>query len=191
MAISLTRHRFTTVDYHKMAEAGILRDDDRVELIEGEIVEVPPQHSRHATGVRLAEDALRALFGAGFEVRAQLPLALGQYSEPEPDVAVVVGTPRDFMDAHPTSALLVVEVADTTLSFDRDTKGSLYAAAGIPEYWIVNLVHRQLEIYRDPGAMPEAPYGFGYRTRTIALPGEVVATPAPTGARLAVDELLP
>jgi Uma2 family endonuclease len=124
-------------------------------------------------------------------VRAQLPLALGEYSEPEPDVAVVAGGPRDYAEAHPTSALLVVEVSETTLGLDHDTKGSLYAAAGIPEYWIVDLVHRRLEIYRDPCPIPEARYGFGYRTRTIALPGDVVATPAPSGSRVAVDDLLP
>jgi Uma2 family endonuclease len=183
--------RWTRQEYEYLAEIGVLRPDEHVELIGGEIIEVPPQHSRHATAVRLAEDVLRAIFGAGFDVRTQLPLALGQHSEPEPDVAVVVGTPRDFTDAHPTSALLVVEVADTTLSFDRDTKGSLYAAAGIPEYWIVNLVHRQLEIHRDPGIVPEAQYGFGYRSRMIALAGEAINTPAPTGSRLAVDDLLP
>jgi len=141
--------------------------------------------------VCLAEEALRVAFGPGVVVRTQLPLALGQYSEPEPDVAVVVGTARDFTDDHPTSALLVVEVADATLSFDRNAKASLYAAAGIPEYWIVNLVHRQLEMHREPGLVPEARFDFGYRTRTIALPGEVVSIPGPAGARLAVDDLLP
>lgn len=183
--------RWTRDEYQQLADSGVLRPDERVELIAGEIIAVPPQHSRHATGVRLAEDALRALFGVGFDVRAQLPLALGQDSQPEPDVAVVVGTPRDFSEAHPTSALLVVEVADTTLTFDRETKSSLYAAAGIPEYWIVNLVHRQIEIHRDPSAMPETPFGRGYRTRTIGLPGETINAPLPAGSPLAVDDLLP
>ena len=85
----------------------------------------------------------------------------------------------------------MVEVADTTLSFDRDTKSSLYAAAGIPEYWIVNLAHRQLEVYRDPSAMPETPFGSGYRSRTIVLPGESINAPLPAGAPLDVDDLLP
>ncbi len=181
--------RWTRQEYHQLAESGVLRPDERVELIEGEIVEMPPQLSPHATGVCLAEDALRAAFGPGFVVRAQLPLALGEYSEPEPDVAVVVGGPRDYAKAHPTTAVLVVEVSDATLAFDRNVKASLYAAAGIPEYWIVNLVHRQLEVHCDPGALPEARYGFGYRVRTIARPGEVVA--APSGGRVAVDDLLP
>jgi Uma2 family endonuclease len=183
--------RWTRQEYEHLGEIGVLRPDERVELIEGEIVEKPLQLSRHATGVRLAQDALRLAFGPGFDVRAQLPLALGEYSEPEPDVAVVVGGPRDYAETHPTAALLVVEVSDSTLSFDRDTKGSLYAAASIPEYWIVDLAHRRLEIYRDLCASPEARYGFGYRTRTVALPGEVVATPTPSGSHVAVDDLLP
>jgi Uma2 family endonuclease len=183
--------RWTRDEFQQIAESGVLRPDERVELIEGEIFELPPQLSYHATGVCLAQDALRDAFGAGFVCRAQLPLALGQRSQPEPDVAVVPGTIRDFANAHPTTALLVVEVSEATLSFDRDTKGSLYASAGIPEYWIVNLVHRQLELYRDPAPIPETRYGFGYRTRIIALSGELVDTPSPTGARVAVDDLLP
>src|SRR5262245_8562612 len=102
--------RWTRGEYDRLAELGILGPDERVELIDGEIVQVPPQQSRHATGVCLAMDALGLTFGAGFTIRVQLPLALGQYSEPEPDVAVVVGTARDYAEAHPTSALLVVEV---------------------------------------------------------------------------------
>ena len=183
--------RWTREEYERLVDVGVLRPDERVELIKGEIVEVPPQHGPHATGVRLAQIVLQGIFGAGFDVRAQLPLALGPHSEPEPDVAVVVGAPRDYKQGHPTTAVLVVEIAETRLGFDRDTKGSIYAAAGIPEYWIVNLVDRHLEIYRDPAAIPGAPYGHGYRTRTIALPGETVPTPSPTDARVAVDDLLP
>ncbi len=183
--------RWTRQEYEQLGELGVLGPDERVELIQGEIVEMPPQLSRHASGVRLAEDALRAAFGAGFDVRAQLPLALGQFSEPEPDVAVVRGTILDFVTGHPTTAVLVVEVSETTLAFDREVKASLYAAAGIPEYWIANLVHRQLEIQRDPGPVPETRFGFGYRSHMIALPGEIVTTLAPASARLAVDDLLP
>jgi len=183
--------RWTRQEYEQLGELGVLGPEEHVELIGGEIVQVPPQQTRHATGVYLAQVALSAVFRAGFLVRVQLPLALGQYSEPEPDVAVVAGRPRDFVVDHPTSALLVVEIAEATLSFDRNTKASLYAAAGIPEYWIVNLVHRQLEMHREPGPMPEARFDFGYRVRTIALPGEEVALPGTTGSRVAVDELLP
>jgi Uma2 family endonuclease len=183
--------RWTRAEYEQLGELGVLGPDERVELIDGEIVNMPPQHSRHATGVRLAEDALRAAYGAGFDVRAQLPLALGPYSEPEPDVAVVRGSILDFATGHPTSAVLVVEVSEATLAFDRDVKASLYAAAGIPEYWIANLVHRQLEIYRDPAPMPETRLGFGYRTRTIASPGDTLVLPVLVGTGVAVDAVLP
>jgi Uma2 family endonuclease len=183
--------RWTRQEYEQLGVLGVLGPDEHVELIGGEIVQVPPQQTRHATGVYLAQVALSAVFRAGFLVRVQLPLALGQYSEPEPDVAVVAGSPRDFVADHPTSALLVVEVADTTLSFDRNAKASLYAAAGIPEYWIVNLVHRQLEMHREPGPMVEAQFDFGYRVRTIALPGEEVGVPGTAGSRVTVDDLLP
>jgi Uma2 family endonuclease len=183
--------RWTREEYERLAEVGLLGPNERVELIEGEIVAMPPQRSQHAIGVCLAQEAFGALFRTGFSIRIQLPLALGPRSEPEPDVAVVVGMARDFVAAHPTSALLVLEVSDTTLSFDRETKGSLYAAAGIPEYWIVDLVHRQLEVYREPGPMPETRFGFGYRSRTVVLPGQSVLVPGPSEASLAVDELLP
>ncbi len=137
--------RWTRDEYERLGDLGVLGPEERVELIDGVVYQMPPQHSRHATGVRLTEIALSKAFGEGFDVRAQLPLALGDYSEPEPDMAVVIGDARDFTDAHPATALLVVEVSETTLAFDRETKSSLYAAAGIPEYWIVNLVDRRLE----------------------------------------------
>lgn len=104
----------------------------------------------------MTQDALRKAFGEGTHVRIQLPLALDPSSEPEPDVTVVRGSPRDYRDAHPSAALLVVEVADTTLSHDRDQKGSLYARAGVADYWIVNLVDQVLEVYRDPGPSPQS-----------------------------------
>jgi Uma2 family endonuclease len=188
---TLQLRRWTRNEYQRLADVGLLGPEERVELIEGEIVEVPPQGSRHSVGIRLAASTLRAVFGAGFDVLVQAPLALGQHSEPEPDVAVVIGAPRDYTEGHPTTAVLVLEVSDTTLTYDRDTKGSLYAAAGIPEYWLLNLVDRQLEIHRDPGALPGARFGYGYRTRVIALPGEVVDAPAPATARVPVDALLP
>lgn len=189
--VAVNLRRWTRQEYEHLAELGVLGPDERVELVEGEIVEVPPQESLHTTGVRLAEDALRAVYPPGFDIRGQFPLALGEWSEPEPDVAVVEGSPRDFAHAHPTSAVLVVEISDATLAFDRETKASVYAGAGIPEYWVLNLIHRQLEVHRDPGPVPEARYGFGYRTRTIVLPDAEVEVPATRGARLRVADLFP
>lgn len=137
-------------EYEQMVEAGILGPEDRVELVAGEILTMSPQNSPHATAVRLVENALRFAFPAGHDVRAQLPLALSEDSEPEPDVMVVAGSPRDYRDAHPSTALLVVEIGDSTLSLDRGLKKSIYARAGIPEYWILNLLSGVLEVYREP-----------------------------------------
>lgn len=142
-------HRWTRAEYERMVDAGTFAPGTRVELIDGEIVEMPPQKSLHSTGIRLVEEALRRAFSKGWDVRVQMPLALDERSEPEPDVAVVQGGPRDYRDAHPTSACLVVEVAEATLQFDREVKRRIYARNGISEYWLINLRDAQLEVYRD------------------------------------------
>jgi len=143
-------YHFTRASYEAMAEAGVFHPDERVELVDGRILTMTPQSSRHATVVQLVAASLRSLFGEGFDVRVQLPLALGKSSEPEPDVAVVTGAPLAYLHAHPESAILLVEVADTSLAFDRGEKQRLYAVAGIPEYWVVDLVHAQVERYSQP-----------------------------------------
>jgi Uma2 family endonuclease len=109
-------------------------------------------------------DALRSAFGAGWHARLQAPLALDDDSEPEPDVAVVAGEYRDYVSGHPSTAALVVEVADSSLGLDRRLKVGLYARAGLPEYWIVNLVEGVLEVHRGPRSEPETAYGWGYRS---------------------------
>src|SRR5438445_12837702 len=147
---TLQVRRWTRQEYDRMVEAGVLAPGERAELIDGEVLAMAPRGSLHATAVRLAEEALRAVFGAGYDVRVQMPLALDPSSEPEPDVAVVRGSPRAYRDAHPASALLVVEVAGTTLGYDRDQKGSLYARAGVAEDWIVNLLDRAAAPGRSP-----------------------------------------
>jgi Uma2 family endonuclease len=167
-----------------MAETGILRPDDRVELIDGEILTMAPQKSPHATAVQLAQEALRAAFGDGFNVRPQLPLALAEMSEPEPDLAVVPGAPRDYRDSHPTTALLVVEVAETSLAFDRGVKKALYARAGIPEYWVVDLAAGAVEVYRSPR-------GVDYRDHRTLSERDSIAPLASAGAGVAVADLLP
>ncbi len=169
-----------------MIDAGVLTPEDHVELIDGEIVTVTPQKSRHATAVCLAETALRQAFGEHVNVRTQLPLALDPASEPEPDVAVVAGSPRDYRDAHPSTALLIVEVADASLLFDRTTKASLYARASIPEYWLLNLVDEVIEVHRDPQRSTDAPAGWRYaaverygsrdRVAPLARPDRFIAT---------------
>lgn len=174
-----------------MIDAGIFEPTERAELIGGEIVVMTPQRSSHATGVRLAQETLRAAFGRGHDVRAQLPLALDPDSEPEPDVAVVSGSPRDYRYAHPTTALLVVEVSDTTLGLDRGRKGALYARAGIAEYWIVNLVDGVLETHRDPDSGSGTQHGWAYRTVQRLGAADTVSPLAAPAARIRVGDLLP
>lgn len=183
--------RWTREEYHTMAEAGILRPDERVELIEGEIVAMPPQSAPHAVAVSLAQEALRVVIGPGFHVRSRSPLSLGSDSEPEPDAAVLLGTLRDYAEAHPTTALLVVEVADATIAFDRERKASPYARASIPEYWIVNLSERGLEVHRDPGPLAGRPSEYGYRSVERFAPPDSATPLASGGHPVRVTDLLP
>ena len=124
--------RWTRAEYDRLIEVGILQPGDPVELLGGELMVAEPQGSRHYTSVGLVEDALRAAFGTGWVIRSQGPVALDDESEPEPDVAVVPGTRRDYSGEHPARPVLVVEVSDSSLSLDRERKGSLYARAEPP-----------------------------------------------------------
>ena len=182
---------WTREEYYKMAEAGVFRPDERVELIGGRVVAMSPQNSPHFTAICLIEDVLRALFGTGYVVRVQGPLDLSPSSQPEPDIAVVRGTARDYAGAHPTTALLVVEVSESTLAFDRGEKASLYASAGVPEYWVLNLLDRCLEVYRDPVPVAGQPYGYGYRSCTHYFAVDEVTPLAVSQRAIKVADLLP
>jgi Uma2 family endonuclease len=171
-------------DYERLVAAGILGPGDRVELLEGEIIEMSPEKSRHAAAVDLTLDALRRRLGDSHSIRVQHPLAVSETSEPEPDLAVVPGSPRDYADRHPSSADLVVEVSDTSLDYDRNRKARVYARAGIVEYWIVNLVDSVLEVHREPTVS-------GYRSVTTVGRGEAVSPLVEPGAIVPVDDLLP
>lgn len=183
-------HVWTRHEYHRMAELGFF-EGRRVELIEGQVIDMAAMKSPHAVAVDLVDEALQVVFGAGYYIRQQKPFVISDISEPEPDVAVVRGTIRDYVKAHPTAATLIVEVADTSVSDDRTVKGSLYAKAGIADYWIVNLVNRQLEIYRQPIEDDEAAYGWRYSQVTTYQLGQVVAPLAVPDRWIAVEDLLP
>lgn len=183
------RRRWTRAEYHKMLEAGILRNGDPFELIDGEVVLKVTTNPPHVTAVILAGDRLREAFGPGHVVRIQVPMAVGA-SEPEPDVAVVPGDPNDY-DDHPSTALLVVEVADSSLAADRTVKASLYASADVPDYWITNLVHRQIEVHREPVEGADAPFGRAYRSVVVYRPGQSIRPLRAPAAEIAVDALLP
>jgi Uma2 family endonuclease len=183
--------RFTRDEYERMIAAGIFGPEERVELLDGEILYVAPQKSPHATAVCLAQEALRIAFGGDFHVRGQLPVALDAYSEPEPDLTVVRGEPRDFRDHHPETAVLVVEVADSSLAHDRKRKGSLYARAGVRDYWIVNLVGGCLEVFRDPVRSSAARYGWEYAGARSFSPEESIAPLEAPESPVRVADLLP
>ena len=151
---------------------------------------MPPQTPRHFSAAEAAADALQAAFGIGSDVRRRGPLTLGGDTEPEPDVAVVVGSHLDYQDHHPTppEVCLLVEVSDSTLAKDRGKKAADYARAGIPDYWIINLVNRQLEVHRDPGPLPS---GHGYKLRRVLLEGEAIAPLLAPDRPVSVTDLLP
>ncbi len=182
-------YRWSKAEYHQMADLGWF-NGKRVELLDGEIFEMPVPKPSHMIALGLTEEVLRTAFGRGFWVRTQGPLDLGTVSEAEPDAAVVPGGPRDY-PAHPTTALLVVEISDTTLSHDRNRKASAYAAGGVKDYWIVNLVDRQLEIRRDPVPDSSQPHGFGFSDLTVLAPGDIATPLELPQARIAVADLLP
>lgn len=190
-APELCDRRWTRVEYDRLVDAGVFLPGEPIELLGGLLVVAEPQGDAHFTAIRLAEDALRVTFGAGWEVRAQGPIALDAESEPEPDVAVVPGRARDYRAGHPTHAVLVVEVAEASLRRDRKDKGGLYARAGIADYWIVNLVDQVLEVYREPGPDSAAPFGWRYQSVTVIGPDGSVAPLAAHGRPIPVADLLP
>jgi Uma2 family endonuclease len=182
---------WTRFEYDRLVEAEILGPADRIELLGGAMVVKEPQYSPHATAIQLVQRVLTAALGPGWSVRAQLPVALDDESEPEPDICVVPGDPRDYRDAHPEHPVLIVEVALSRLRFDREHKGSLYARAKIADYWIVNIPDQRLEVYREPAPDAAAPFAWRYgRVVTLGADEQVAPLLAPP-AQITVAELLP
>ena len=182
--VAICQYRLSRAEYDRAVEAGAFEPDAKLELIDGNLHAMTPEGSRHALGIDLVARCLGNVFGSGFYIRIQHPLAADDYSEPEPDVAVVSGPMRDYRDAHPTSAVLVVEVSHESLRHDRTVKQRLYARCGIPEYWILALPDSRLEVYRNPA-------GDRYRSVTNHGAGDKVAPLARPDARIVVDDLLP
>jgi Uma2 family endonuclease len=185
----LTLRRWTRVEYERLVDLGAFTRDP-VELLGGQLIVAEPQGTYHVTTVGMIGDRLVAALPPGWIVRLQAPLALDDESAPEPDLAVVQGTRADYRHAHPRGAALIVEVADSSLAFDREHKGSLYARAVAQDYWIVNLVDRVLEVHRDPGPEPSAPYGWHYRAVHVLRRGSTVTPLAWPSMSLPVAELL-
>jgi Uma2 family endonuclease len=183
--------RWTRAEYDRLIDKGVFRPDERLELLAGQLVVREPQGDPHAFAIELANEALRTAFGSEWRVRVQLPIALDDESEPEPDVSVAPGRLRESSEAKPSRLVLVVEVAQSSLALDREYKGSLYARARVADYWIVNLADRMLEVYRDPVPDASASYGWAYRSVQSLHAGEHVSPLAAPTARIQVADLLP
>lgn len=188
------RRKWTVADFERAIDAGLFGPDERLELIDGEIIRKVTQNPPHSTALLKTARAVNLVFGTGFVVRQQLPLNFGSGdgNRPEPDLAIVEGAIEDYATAHPATALLAIEISDATLHYDRTAKASAYARAGIPELWILNLPDRVLEVYRQPAPMADTlPFGHHYRSITRHTETEEVAPLAAPNSLLHVADLLP
>ncbi len=182
-------YRWTREQFHQVGEARLF-EGHRVLLVEGEILVMPPIGDRHRTIVTLVGEALRGAFEEGFFVSEEKPFDIGRATDPQPDLAVIKGNIRDFMESGLTEAALIVEVSDSTYEYDHSKKASLYASAAVQDYWIIRLKTREVEVYRQPQPDDAQHYKFGYGEKTVYQGGEIIqplAAPNP----VAVSALLP
>ncbi len=185
-----TTKRFTLAEYHHLAELGFLGEDDRIELIEGNIVQMAAKGTPHSVcSTRLFRELFK-LVGENATLRGQEPIVLPGDSEPEPDLVIVRNRPDDYLSNHPSAAdvLLVIEIADSSLSYDQTTKLALYAQAGISDYWIFNLRENYLEFYSGPYQNLGS---FSYRQKLIFLASESVNLPCFPDLLLDLFKVLP
>ena len=184
-------HRWTRLEYARLADHHVLDEDDPIELVDGLLFVKEPQSSPHRTAVLLVAKTLEHAFGEGWFIQTQSPIALSARSEPEPDVCVIQGSPRDFVHEHPTRPVLVVEVAQSGLRLARGSKAAIYARARIGDYWIVNLVDRTVEVCREAARPGPARRHWGYASVKTLAPDAVIAPLAAPSARIHVADLLP
>ena len=179
------RRRFTVAEYYAMADAGILSENDRVELLDGDIIVMPPIGDWHAGGVKLFANTFPSALQGRAMIAVQDPVRLDEYSEPQPDMMLLQWRDDFYRNGHPApgDVLLLIEVADTSVGYDRNAKLPVYARAGIPEVWIVNRPARRIESYSDPS-------GSAYSTVRHFSPGETVAPQAFPDITLAVDRII-
>lgn len=183
--MSVQLAKFTAEQYERMIEAGVFPPDYRAELLEGEIIEMSPVGKRHAACVDALAEQLRERLGRSVNIRVQSPIRLDETSEPQPDVALLKRREDFYRAGHPTPAdvLLVVEVSDTTPDYDRQKKLPLYARAGVPEVWIVNLTDGRIETHAEPA-------GGVYRRAGVANRGEELLSHSIPNLRLDVSSIL-
>jgi Uma2 family endonuclease len=187
----LRTRRWTREEYERLFEVGVFRPGEPVELLGGQLVVSETQKSEHHTAIGLVEDARRTALPPGWLVRSLGPLELDDESEPEPDLAVAPGDRRTYSRRHPDRPVLVVEVSESSLAFDREHKGGLYARARLEDSWIVNLIDRVVEVYRQPVADAAAPFGWRYATRDVRRAESSAELLAVPGTRVRVADLLP
>jgi Uma2 family endonuclease len=185
MDASIAVRRLSVQDYHQMAESGILQPDERIELLEGQIIQMAAKGTAHSAAVTRIERLLRNRLGERVLLRFQDPVRLNDYSEPEPDVAVVQPNTLFYEDHHPipSEVFLLIEVSDTTLKFDREVKSPAYARSGIAEYWVLDVKARKLHVYRVPGT-------DGYQSEAILSEELTVAPLAFPDCVITVREML-
>jgi Uma2 family endonuclease len=177
-------YRWTVAEYERLVDAGIFPPDTHAELLYGTVYEMSPQGSKHSATLSALSDRLHDAVGAGYHLRVQCPLAFEGGAEPEPDIAIVEGTYADYVERHPAVAALAVEIAVSSIKTDREFKLPLYAAVGIPEYWIVIVAERCVEVYREPH-----PASYTYATKTTLRPGDTLAPLAAPDAAILVADL--
>jgi Uma2 family endonuclease len=173
-SVEVTRHRFTVAEYERMGQTGIFSEDERVELVCGEVIEMSPIGERHAACVDFLTQLITLRLRRSAIVRVQSSIRLDEHSQPQPDISVLKWRDDFYRHAHPKpeDILLVIEVSDTTLEYDTKVKVPLYARAGIPEVWIVNLPDGLIEVYSDPAAgayQTVRPYARGRRLQSQTL----------------------
>jgi hypothetical protein len=186
MATDVQPHRFSIEQYERMVEAGVLTENDRVELIDGQIVEMPPIDPQHSFPVQKLASIFHRVLAEKVAIRVRDPIRLPPDSEPEPDIVLVIGPHRRYVARHPepSDILLVVEVAYTTKRFDADTKLPMYARAGIAEVWLVDVPAHRIEVYRDPTGTT---YGFS----EVATTRGSIACAAFPDVLIRVDDVIP
>jgi len=182
--------RWTRLEYERLIELGVFHAEERLELLDGQLVVREPQGSRHAGTIRRVMAVLRRALGDSWQVDSQLPIALDDVSEPEPDISVVPYDPNLYLDAHPSRAVLIVEIAESSYRIDREHKAGLYARAGIADYWIVDVVNGAVEVHRDPVAAPDALYRLRYATVDVLRPPATVTPVAEPTIAIPVTTLL-
>jgi len=181
--------RWSRGEYARLIDHGFLDEDEPIELLDGLLLVKEPQHSPHRTAVLLTAKALERAFGEGWFVQTQSPIILDDRSEPEPDICVVRGSPRDYVTAHPSRPALIVEVAQSDLHLARGRKAAAYARAGISDYWILNLIDRMLEVHRKPRSSTGR--HWGYASIEVGGADSTVSPLAARTANILVADLLP